>query len=145
MIDYNSFYRRHGARNLGDVMRPRVFKSDLFAFPPQSLWHYVDSTNVTGGPDQNDYRLREFNKKIRVNHVLELTTHFGNPRRQSVNIQGQVRDFHRKNKKFLLELDIGARDNSDPTNILITNYCFLDKRYRYPKTQFKTYYQWKND
>lgn len=145
MIDYNSFYRRHGARNLGDVMRPRVFKSDLFAFPRQSLWHYVDSTNVTGGPDQNDYRLREFNKKIRVNHVLELTTHFGNPRRQSVNIQGQVRDFHRKNKKFLLELDIGARDNSDPTNILITNYCFLDKSYRYQKTQFKTYYQWKND
>ena len=143
MLLQDNFFRRFGARKVNHLLRPNVFQIDKFEFPKNSIWNYVDYDGVSLGPDTNDYFFREIQKKIFVEHVMELSSNIGTPRRLGVPLMPYVRQFHIQNKRFRLSMNI-AEHPSDENTLGVVSYNLLSKAYRYPRSVYSEFNKWKN-
>lgn len=137
------FYRRYGVRLPNHLLKPNVFSIELFEFPKNSYYHYVDYDATTNGPDTNDYLFRTITKKIFVYHAQKLESEIGNPRRLSIPLLPLVRQWHMQNKRFRLmhEPTYGPQDE---LTLLMSNYSLLARAYKYPRSLYANYYKWKN-
>lgn len=137
------FYRRYGVRLPNHLLKPNVFNIELFEFPKNSYYHYVDYDATTNGPDTNDYLFRTITKKIFVYHAQKLESEIGNPRRLSLPLLPLVRQWHMQNKRFRL-MHEPTNGPQDELTLLMSNYSLLARAYKYPRSLYANYYKWKN-
>jgi len=143
MIQQELFYKRFGVRLPQHLVSPIMPTLETFEFPKTSIWHYITFDTIENGPSSSDYLLRDIQKKIFVQHVLDLTNFEGNPREVSGSFEPYVREFHIRNKRFRRSLDI-TEAPTDENTLGIVNYALLPSAYRYVRSFYKEYYNWIN-
>src|ERR1035437_2376621 len=143
MIAYQLFYRKYGIRLIQQLMSPPSFELALLEFPMKSIYHYVTYDGVEVGPASDDYLFRNIKKPILVGQITNVGDQLGNPRKQALNINGMIRDYHNQNRRMrpLRNIMLAAKD---PSSLIIYNYCFINKTYKYIRSFFAEYYKWHN-
>jgi len=140
---YNVFYRRFGLRIPAQLMTPVVVALEKFEFPKDSIYHFVAVDNVHYGPQSDDYLFRGLTKQILMDHVIELADNRGAPKKVSAQLLPYIREFHVKNRRFRYIKDVAAAARDENTLIVI-NYGFVLKAYRYMRSMYAEYYKWWN-
>lgn len=144
VMPYASFYKKYGVRRIEQIANPIMTEMKYLELPFSSIYHYTSYDGVANGPPSDDYLFRNIKKPIMVSHVLELTDNKGMPRKQVINTNGIIRDYHNLNRRTRILRDISFADR-DMQALIVCNYCLLDKSYRYIRSFYTEYYKWNND
>lgn len=143
MLKYIDFYKRFGIRKAEQILRPPLPTVDRMMLPAFSLVHYLPSTPLEVGPNE-DYFLFSRNKKpFRIEHILELSHQDGNPRKLPGDPLQKVRLWKRDHQRFKPMVDLYTA-RKDPTVIVVQNYSVIQHFYKYPKTINSAYYRTSN-
>lgn len=144
LLTYPTFYRRYGVRMISQLAIPPLTDLKLLELPLGSAYHFTPFDGVEVGPSSSDYLFRNITKPILTSHILELGADKGAPRKIGANIPTMIRDYHARNRRMRLlkNLDTAQRDK---TSLLVYNYGFLAKEYRYVRSFLTEYHRWYNE
>lgn len=144
MINYDLFYRKYGIRDITQLIKPRFFPSVNLELPFNSIYHYIDYEGITNGPLNDDLLFLKVTKPIQVDHVTSLVTAIGSPRPNVISTISEINEYHIQNKKTRKIRPEAAEVLKDINTLIVYNYSFLSKLYKYNNSQFKDYYKWYN-
>lgn len=142
MLLYEQFFRKYGVRNPQLLLMPLITPIEKFEFPKNSVYHYVNYDTVTNGPSGEDVLIKNIERKIFCEHILDIADNKGAPKKVSLPLLPYVREFHAKNKKFRLADDISVV--GDENTLCIVNYSLVSRAYRYIRSFYTEYYKWWN-
>lgn len=141
--NYQTFYRRNGLRMQAQLIQPPMHELKSLELPMDSIYHYVTYDGVELGPPSNEYLFRNLKRPVMVGHVLELGDTKGAPKHIAANVQSLIRDYHIQNRRTRWMRSLEASDR-DSQALIVYNYCFLSKTYRYIHSFYSEYYKWNN-
>jgi hypothetical protein len=142
-LNHQIFYRKYGVRNLGQLMAPVLSSSEVFSLPLKSIYHHVTYDGIAIGPAADEAVFKDVVKPIFIDNVTQLGDYQGSPRRVPANEQGMLKDLRMHNRRLrpLRTLESVVKD---PTTLVVYNYCFIGKMYRYVRSAFTEYHKWSN-
>lgn len=144
MINYDLFYRKYGIRDTAQLIKPRFFPSTDLELPFNSAYHYIDYEGITNGPLNDDLLFLKITRPIQVEHITNLKTVIGAPRSNVISIVSEINEYHLQNKKTRKIRAETAESLKDISTLVVYNYSFLSKLYKYNNSQFRDYYKWYN-
>ena len=143
MIQFDIFYKRYGVRAPTQLMVPPTPSIDKFEFPRNSLHHYVILDSVLEGPPSDEYFYRNIQKKIPIEHLVDLKGDKGPPKKLNIPIAPQARAFQMRNKRYR-NIDNASVTVKDPMSLVVVNYGFLPRTVRYVRNMYTEYSKWWN-
>lgn len=143
MIEYDILYRRAGVRRDSDLASPVITSMAKWEFPFDSTLNYPSQSVIETGPQMDDPIFKNVTKVINIDHITDLRSSDGNPRRQVVAVQTMIRDFQQKNRRTRLFRGFDSVDR-DRANLVVVNYAMLPHLYYYYKNYFAQYHAWRN-
>ena len=143
MVIYDLFFRRYGVRLPQHLMTPNIATIDKFEFPRNSVFHNVTFDGVHVGPTSDEYLFREVTKQILMDHIVDLKDSKGSPRKITAAILPYIHEYHLKNRRFRYIKDL-TKLSRDETILMVLNYGFLSKLYRYTRSMYTEYFKWWN-
>lgn len=138
---YAIFYKNLGVRRIQNLVSPRLLTLD--SLPRSSMVHFLSEDAEQPDIDVSQLYLAGYSKKIVVDYAEVLTGELGKPARNSVPVRSLTRPFHASNKKFIYQKD-AAQINKDDMTLVMCNYSYLDKLYRYAVMPMTAYNRWWN-
>ena len=140
---FEPFYKRHGVRTPQQLVLPPQAPIEKFSFPRGSVYHYVSHDGIAHGPEPTDILFADVKKQIYMDHITELTEFLGSPKKLATAVLPYIRAYHTKNKRFRYVRD-AAGVTRDEMVLVVNNYGFLPKLYRYIRSFYTEYYKWYN-
>lgn len=137
------FYHRFGVRNRMQIEQPRLNPISMFEFPLETIIHFMPEDSSIVGPSAKDPLFQIPGSRVFIEHVTELTSTEGNPRRAAFNIRQAEAEFRRDNRAF----KILRKDNAltiNPRYVMLINYGMLGPMHRYPVSFKANYNRWFN-
>ena len=143
LTPYPVFYRRYGVRRVDQLMTPPLPSLQLLDLPREAVYHYLGTGPLDDGPTEAENALKANNKIVQVETVTEITQTLGNPRRLPMDINSLSRKYRVKNPRFrpMRSLETATRD---PNALVIYNYAYLQRLYRYMRNYYASYNRWSN-
>lgn len=142
-LKQTTFYKRFGVRHREELNRPRLAPIETLELPYPVIYHFNPNDSVTIGPTAEDPIIATFDSRIFIEHVTQLKSNIGNPRRTAVNPMLIENEFRRSTRGFKpLRRDDALTLN--PRNGLVVNYGMLTPIYRYFVSWQRAYYEWRN-
>jgi hypothetical protein len=143
MILFDLFYRRFGIRRTSQLIRPMLADLNEIMLPRGSLFHYMGDSALDSGPDARQPEFHGITKPILVSNVFEQATSLGAPRLAMTSTQALQSQWFQKNRRYkkLINFETGSRDE---TIMIVFNYAFLWRLYKYPRSLFANLNQWHN-
>lgn len=143
MLLYEYFYRQFGVRRSSQLIKPPLPGVDKLMLPKRSMFHFMGDGALSAGPDTHQLEFNGITKPILVSHVLEQTASLGQPRPIPMGVSTMVSQWFQKNRRYrkLINFDTGTRDE---TMMVVFNYAFLWRMYRYPRSLYTNLNQWHN-
>lgn len=142
-VNQQVFYRRHGVRQAQQLMSPLLNDLNMLQLPLLSIYHHVTYDGIALGPAADEFMFRGNTRPVLTQSVSSLVTLKGNPRRILSNDVSLWKDFRNANRRVrpLRDLEAAAKD---PQSLVVYNYCFIGKTYRYVRSVFTEYFKWYN-
>ena len=140
---YDLLYKTHGIRKIQQLLMPRVFQDTDFTFPRGVTCHYVTHDGNNDHPDPDTPMFKNLGKRILTEHITDLTSTKGNPRKRSILPMTLIKPWHitQKTFKFLKDAHI---ENKNALQLSLINYGYLNELYKYTDIPLTTYYKWWN-
>lgn len=143
MLIYPAWYRSFGVRRFAQLSRPVLSLLTSLELPRNAIVHYPPSNDLTVGPEADDVLIRDADRTVYVDHVLELVGDKGPPRPTHQPPMRFIKDYHRRNRRLKLMRNM-TTSIANPRNILVENYGVLPQLFRYSVNFFASYYKWHN-
>lgn len=143
-LQYSNFYKQYGIRRPQQLIAPPMASMDTFAFPRNSMFHYVSHDESTLTPDPTQSYFARYSKRIYMDVVTALTSTTGNAKRSNTLAQNLYRAWFMQHQKLFKFMRDPAKQIKDPTSLLVTDYAYLQKLYRYAAMPLTPYYKWLN-
>lgn len=140
--DPDTFYKRYGIHSLTQFLT-KIFPLEELHFPKSSIYHHASHDPNDKYPDPNLTFFQGFKDRTAVDHLGEMTSFLGQPRKSSVIIQEYIRDFHNQYREFRYAKDL-IRHPKDDGILEVINYGLLPSLYKYTTSVFVPYYSWAN-
>lgn len=137
------FYRQTGIRVKGQLTQPRLIPQYKLKLPLESIYHYQPEDTVSTGPSPQDPILSVLSARKFVEHVVELQSREGNPRRTVVN-PTMLQNEYRRKTRGIRPLRKDATLLLNPRHVLVVNYAMLNPLYRYIPSFRAGYFRWLN-
>lgn len=143
MVIYPVYYRRFGIRKPEQMLKPPLPRLELLELPRESIFHYPGVGPLDDGPTESDVIFNNNKRPIYIQHITELGDVQGNPRKVAVDVQRSMRAYRMKNPRFrpFRDLETSTRD---PQTLLVYNYSYIHRMYKYMRTYFSRYHRWVN-
>lgn len=140
---YPVFYRRRGIRRTDQLVKPPLNRLELFDLPRNSIYHYLGTGPLDDGPTDTENALKSSTKSYTIDTVTELKRLDGNPRRLPIDVNRSIRGHRAKNPRFrpFKSLESAVRD---PESMVVINYSYLHRLYKYLRNYFTSHYRWTN-
>jgi hypothetical protein len=142
-LTQSTFYRKYGIRLVQQVMKPVMHDLIHLDLPLKSIYHYVTFDGVELGPPSDDYLFRNIKKPILVGHVSTVGDQKGHPRKQAINSVSLMKDYHSSHRRTKPLRNLASAEK-DPSTLIVFNYCFINRMYRYVRSFYTEYYKWYN-
>jgi hypothetical protein len=142
-LQYPVFYRKYGIRRLDQLIKPPLSKLELLDLPRNSIYHYLGTGPLDDGPTEAENAIKNSTRPFTIDTVTELKRTDGNPRRLLIDVNRSIRSHRAKNPRFrpFKSLESAVRD---PQSVLVYNYSFIHRLYKYPRNYYTAYYRWNN-
>jgi hypothetical protein len=143
MFLYEYFYQHFGVRRSSQLVKPPLPGVNQLVLPRRSLFHYMGNGAMDSGPDTHQLEFNGIVKPIVVSNVFEQKTNVGNPRLVPTATAMVSSQWFQKNRRYkkLINFETGTRDE---TILVVMNYAFLWRMYRYPRSLYTAAFQWHN-
>ena len=140
---FEMLYRSKGTRRIQNLIMPKTFDITTFQFSRNAVFHSVSHDDSLVFPDPNANYLTELNKRIFTEHITDLTSKRGNPRKLNTPPITLFKPFHyaHKNFKFLRDARVV---NKNQSSLDVVNYGLLQDVYKYPPMPMSNYFKWFN-
>lgn len=142
-LQFNLFFRLLGIRKPGQLMSPPLPKLERLDFPRSSLFHYVGEGLLDDGPKADEYVFRNITRPILLANVTTISDNKGAPRRLGIPVEPLIRSYHLRNRRYR-KLHSLETIPKDPMTMVIVNYSFIPRLYRYMRSIYSEYYRWHN-
>lgn len=143
MLQYHIFFRQFGIRKVGQLMSPPLPVLDRLYLPKSSLLHYPGEGLLDDGPTSDEFLFRNIGRPILLTNVTTIGDNKGTPRRLSIPVDPLIRSFHIKNRRYRKLVSIESIPK-DPMTMIVVNYSFIPRLYRYMRSIYSEYYRWNN-
>jgi hypothetical protein len=148
MRDIKVLYRTNGILFLNHLLSTKVRDFSQFQFPKRSLLHYYDYDEMSLGPDEHLFYLEPFKRRILIDNILSYDLPNGElplgvPRAVLGPIANRLRAYFFAHRKFRLYKDPHV-SNKDPNIMMMLNYGYLNRIYKYIEKPLNLYYKWYN-
>jgi hypothetical protein len=140
---FQTFYKRCGVIRVQQLIAPRVFDETLFQFPKNSILHFVSHDENQTTPDPLANYFKRVSSQVLIDHVMEMSSAKGTPRKLSITGPTLFRAYHFKNRGFKYIKD-PQNVVKNPAFLEVFNYGYLQKTYTYPELPLTPYYKWYN-
>lgn len=137
----SAFHRDQTNRLYTHLAKPRLIYANTFQLPREATLHYLGNGPHDPGPPSSYPLFREIKKVIQVQHVLETSTHLGNPTLLSTSVEESIRAYHNRNRRYkrVYNAKVGTRE---ATALYLVNYSNIERRYRYLGNQHRVGFYW---
>lgn len=137
-LQYVIFYRNRGIRRLDQLIKPPLSRLELLDLPRNSIYHYLGTGPLDDGPTESENALKNSSKPFTIETVTELKRLEGNPRKLPIDVTRVARSHRAKNPRFrpFRSLETSLRD---PLSILVFNYSYIHRLYKYMRNYYTTY------
>lgn len=132
------YYRQYGVIRLSNLVSP-VLKS-IEELSRDAVLHVYNSGSMSD-IDVSRPLFSKYNKRIITRYSTHYVKEFGNPRLMTTPIRELTMGFHRTNRNFKYDI---SQAPVDSTSLLVYNYSYLSKLYRYTKNRAANYNMWRN-
>lgn len=139
-LPYQQYYKQHGVRHLQSLLAPRP--TSLTELPRDALIHYLTHTGVAD-IDPTQLYFKDHHKRIMLDFADVLVGDKGAYRPKPLKIKNLVRDWLFEHKQFKYQPE-HYKTIQDPLTLLMINYNYLDRLYRYPEMPMTAYNKWWN-
>jgi hypothetical protein len=143
-LQIEQFRKQNTVFEQGKLQSPKLLLINKFFLPYRSIVHFNDPNAAVLGPNQNDPIFKGVTAKIYIEHVINLATQVGNPRKTTKTGAKLVGEFRRQNP-FFKPLTKDEALVINPLNVLVYNYNMLDPQWIYQANFKATYNRWLND
>lgn len=143
MIQYSIFFRQFGVRKVSQLMSPPLPLLDRLNLPKSSLFHYIGEGLLDDGPKSDEFLFRNITRPILLTNVTHIGDNKGSPRRLSIPVDPLIRSYHIRNRRYRKLSDIDSIPK-DPMAMIVVNYSFIPRLYRYMRSIYSEYYRWHN-
>jgi hypothetical protein len=138
------FYRHAGMRQKEHLTRPRLVPIKKLELPFESVYQFYQDNQAIMGPNSQDPLISQVKGRVFIEHVTQLTSMEGGPRRTVLNPTVLANEYRRKNRLFKpLRKDQAL--TIAPHNLLVVNYAMLNPLYRYIVSYKANYFRWLNN
>uniref|UniRef100_A0AB39CDE8 DNA-directed RNA polymerase n=1 Tax=Pseudomonas phage RVTF4 TaxID=3236931 RepID=A0AB39CDE8_9VIRU len=128
----------------GKLQHPKLHLQNKFFLPQRSVVHFWDPNQAVRGPMQNDPIFNKVTAKVYIEHVTQLISLEGNPRKSALTGTKLAAEFRQRNAFFKpLTKDEALAIN--PLNVMVFNYNLLDPQWIYQNNFKAGYNRWAND
>lgn len=128
----------------GKLQHPKLHLQNKFFLPQRSIVHFWDPNTAVRGPMQNDPLFNKVTAKVYIEHVTQLVSLEGNPRKSALTAAKMTQEFRSRNAFFKpLTKDEALAIN--PLNVMVFNYNLLDPQWIYQNNFKAGYNRWSND
>lgn len=143
LIQYPIFYRQHGIRRPDQLIKPPLSRLEFLDLPRNSIYHYLGTGPLDDGPTESENALKNTSKVFSIETVWELTSFLGNPRKLPIDVLRLARNHRVKNPRFrpLRSLEAATRD---PLSVVVYNYSYIHRMYKYMRNYYTSHYRWHN-
>lgn len=138
------FRKQYTVFEQGKLQHPKLHLLSKFHLPHRSVVHFFDPNTAVRGPSQTDPLLRGNSAKTYIEHVTNLISMEGNPRKSALTASKMVQEF-RQGHAFFKPLVKDEALSINPLNVLVFNYNLLDPQWIYQANFKATYNRWVND
>ena len=142
-FQYEIFYKNHGVRRVQQLLRPWMFGEDQFAFPRNSLFHFVSHDDTPTNIDAKSTIYKGVTKRILMDCVVDLAYTEGQPKHRVFNPLNLSRKFLSQHKNFKYT-KVPYIVNKDINTLLVESYGLIPAYYKYPKMSITPYRKWRN-
>jgi hypothetical protein len=142
-LQYPVFYRKYGIRKIDQLIKPPLSRLELLDLPRNSIYHYLGTGPLDDGPTESENAIKSSARPFTIDTVTELKHTDGNPRRLLIDVNRVIRSHRAKNPRFrpFKSLESAVRD---PQSVLVYNYSFIHRLYKYLRNYYTSYYRWNN-
>lgn len=138
MIQYDQFYKRFGVRQAHQLMSPPLPVIDKLQLPKHSIVHYFGDGPLDDGPVEDNTLFNHNTHPIRIQHVVALTSVTGGPRRIAMETNDLIRRYRATHQRFRPLTDLSATQR-EPNSLVVFNYSYLHRLYKYMRNRFTAY------
>jgi hypothetical protein len=142
-LQYPVFYRNHGIRRIDQLIKPPLSRLELLNLPRNSVYHYLGTGPLDDGPTETENAIKDSTKPFTIETITDLKSLEGNPRKLLVDINRAARSHRAKNPRFrpFKTIESAVRD---PQSILVCNYSYIHRLYKYLRNYYAAHYKWTN-
>lgn len=140
---YPVFYRKFGIRRPDQLVKPPLSRLELLDLPRNSIYHYLGTGPLDDGPVDTENALKDSTKLFSIETITDLTSFVGNPRKLPMDVHRIARNHRVKNPRFRPMRSIEAASR-DPMSVMVYNYSYLHRLYKYMRNYFTAHNTWHN-
>jgi hypothetical protein len=140
-INWNLFHRKYGVRLPAQLMTPLTHDLSALVLPLKSLYHHATFDGVLIGPNPDEYVFNGQTKPISIHNLDTLLESKGASRKSVANIPQLNKELINKNRRLRLMRDL-ENTHRDPATLVVYNYNYLSRIYRYTRAVFTEYHKW---
>lgn len=140
----HKYYFQYGLRAPARLLKPRMIPMSKFNLPLESIFQYFEDNTAVVGPSPQDRLFQTEGGRLFIEHVKELESKIGNPRRTVLSPVTMENDYRRLNRTFKpLRKDEALSIMNK--NVLVINYNMLNSLYKYISSYKATWFRWQNN
>ena len=137
------FRKQYTVFEQGKLQHPKLHLLNKLFLPHRSVVHFFDPNTAVRGPSQTDPLFNKSTAKVYIEHVTNLISMEGNPRRSALTAAKLVAEF-RQHNAFFKPLTKDAALGINPLNIMCFNYNLINPQWIYQNNFKATYNRWSN-
>lgn len=138
------FRKQYTVFEQGKLQAPKLHLLNKFHLPHRSMVHFFDPNTAVRGPAQTDPLFNKNTGKTYIEHVTNLVSMEGNPRKSALTAPKLIQEFRSRNV-FFKPLTKDEALSINPLNVMVFNYNMLDPQWIYQNNFKATYNRWVND
>lgn len=139
---YPVHYRKFGARYPDQLFIDNRYQ--LTEFSKDAIFHNHDDGDGLPEVDSTKLYFQNYSKKILLTYIQDYYNPEGSWRRPSFAFNDLIRPWKRTHISGWQVSEAGWKESNVPDQLVVVNYGYLDKLYKYQPLQLSEYYRWKN-
>lgn len=142
-ILFQQFEKTRMIRKGAQLVAPPIANLQELQLPRNSLLHYVSESKIDIGPG-SDYQLfRAINKPIQIYTPLKMIDPPSAPKQAVFDSNAIIRGYLVKNRRFRRLTDLDKMPKDEKT-LTVINYALLHHSYKYIRSLFADYHEWRD-
>ena len=142
-LTLDRFYHLNGLWKMSGLATPELHSEAELVLPINSVYHHLDWNGIAMGPATENIFFQGVTKPVYIKNISQLSLLDGHPRPAAFNAEQRAKELRQLNRRLKPLMDF-QMVSKDPKTLIVFNYDFLHRAYRYPEGVLTDYHHRRN-